>query len=348
MNPNEFATKIRQKYPGAYDHVDDVTLSKKIVDKYPEYSNQVSFENPSMLSRGWDALQKPEQLSRQGLQQIAQFIPEGKITGNKFGDIARGTPRIIADTIAEAAPGFVSRGSIVAGAAAPVIGGLAKAASPIAESVAGGLEDWAGIKPSGSLMGALRDPSLIFSKGTKSAKPFYKAAEKEIPKGSSIFSGMYKPEQIVDKARETLDKGGKLEPSEALTYRKAVDILSKSGRYVKDELFSMRQEADQIAKQSENIAQADPLHKRGMMASSLRSLAPKNVGGRFSPFKVGEALALAHMGPLGKVATVMFSPLALGLGATALGAAGRVASNPSASITAQQLLNFLRNSNTQQ
>lgn len=44
MTPSEFAAKIRAKYPGAYDKVDDVTLSKKIVEKYPTYTNQVQFD----------------------------------------------------------------------------------------------------------------------------------------------------------------------------------------------------------------------------------------------------------------------------------------------------------------
>ena len=46
MTPSEFAQTIRSKYPGAYDSIDDNTLAQKIVDKYPQYKTQVSFDAP--------------------------------------------------------------------------------------------------------------------------------------------------------------------------------------------------------------------------------------------------------------------------------------------------------------
>jgi hypothetical protein len=42
MNPTDFANKIRQKYPGAYDKVPDYELTKRIIDKYPVYKSQVN------------------------------------------------------------------------------------------------------------------------------------------------------------------------------------------------------------------------------------------------------------------------------------------------------------------
>ena len=292
------------------------------------------------IGKGWDALKIPEQMSRQGLGQLAGMVPQGKVTGNLPMDILRGTPKIEAETLAETAPGFVSRGSILAAGAAPVIKGTLKAAAPIGRGIASGLEDWAGIKPTGSLAEAFKDPSLIFSKGKEAAKPLYEAES-----GSGIFKGMYKPEEIVDRAKMVIKKGYKLKPNEGLTYRKAVDSLLKSGRYVKDELFAMRDEANSLVKESENLSQADKLHKRGLMASGLRSILPKNVGGRSSPFKVGEAMALSHFGPLGKVASLLFSPMALGVGSTGLGVAGKLASNPRAAMTIQQLLQRFGNEN---
>lgn len=303
----------------------------------------------------WNALGKAEPLSRAGLQMIASKIPQGKITGNLPMDLARGTPRIAADTLAQVAPGFVSRGSMMATAAAPIVGEGMKALAPIGKSIAGGLEDWSGIRPQGSLTAEFKDPSLIFARGTEAAKPLYEAGKaeavplsksletaKEEAKGLGAFKGMYKPEQIVDKAQEVIGKGGKLGPADALTYRKAIDILAKSGRYVKDELFAMRQEADAMVKESETMSDADRLHLRGKMAQGLRSLFPKNVGGRASPFKVGEALAISQLGPMGKAASLMFSPAILGAGSGALGLANQVATNPQASNTAIQVLRQLR------
>lgn len=41
MNPQEFANKIRTKYPGAYDNVPDDELTQKVIAKYPVYASQV-------------------------------------------------------------------------------------------------------------------------------------------------------------------------------------------------------------------------------------------------------------------------------------------------------------------
>lgn len=46
MTPQEFAAKIRTKYPGAYDNVPDDVLAKKVVEKYPVYGAQVNFSTP--------------------------------------------------------------------------------------------------------------------------------------------------------------------------------------------------------------------------------------------------------------------------------------------------------------
>ena len=48
MTPQEFAQKIRTKYPGAYDGVPDDVLTQKVVEKYPVYASQVNLKtNPS-------------------------------------------------------------------------------------------------------------------------------------------------------------------------------------------------------------------------------------------------------------------------------------------------------------
>jgi hypothetical protein len=36
---NELVARIRQKHPGAYDDMDDATLTKAVLRKYPEYSD---------------------------------------------------------------------------------------------------------------------------------------------------------------------------------------------------------------------------------------------------------------------------------------------------------------------
>ncbi len=43
ITPQEFAQKIKSKYP-QYKDVDDITLTKKMIEKYPEYASQVSLK----------------------------------------------------------------------------------------------------------------------------------------------------------------------------------------------------------------------------------------------------------------------------------------------------------------
>lgn len=45
MNPQQFAQKIKAKYP-QYKNIDDVELSRKIIEKYPAYASQVKFDEP--------------------------------------------------------------------------------------------------------------------------------------------------------------------------------------------------------------------------------------------------------------------------------------------------------------
>lgn len=45
MTPQEFANKIRTKYPGAYDSLSDEELTQRIINKYPEYKSQVNLES---------------------------------------------------------------------------------------------------------------------------------------------------------------------------------------------------------------------------------------------------------------------------------------------------------------
>lgn len=52
MTPNEFAEKIRSKYPGVYDSLDDKTLTEKVISKYPTYASQVTFEPAEPKSFG--------------------------------------------------------------------------------------------------------------------------------------------------------------------------------------------------------------------------------------------------------------------------------------------------------
>lgn len=307
--------------------------------------NSAPSKKPSLASKAWDALSVPEKMSREGLQMISKRVsPQAapEVTGNLPRDIAMNAGRIGAETLAEVAPSFVSRESIVTAgglkavkAAKPLIKGGGKLLAKGAEALSG-LEH----KTPGVLVEAAENPALIFSKGKKAASAFYEAAKAEMGK-ASIFANKYKPEEIIDAAQEYMSKGGQLQPAEALAYRKALSKLIKSGRYINDELIVMANEADEIAKQSHNIAMADPIYAKGAKAEALRSFLPLNKSGGASTFKtiVGGAMNLASLG--------VMSPIVQGGAATAVGLGAKAMSplinNSIATSSVVGLANALRN-----
>ena len=314
-----------------------MTLEELLKQQPPQAPGKI--EKPQGLpSKIWDSLKIPEQKSREGLEMITNAITPS-MTDIEAGKVGKAgmAARAGMEALSEVAPSFVSKGAILtAGAlkgaklAAPVI----KAAG---RGLAGQLESASGISPKGSLNAAYNDATQIFSKGKKSASPLYEAAKSEIPEGSSLFSKMYKPEQILDKAIEYQSSGGKLEAAEALTVRKAIDkLLGKKG-YIQDELLKLRGQFDEIAKSSENIRLADPTYLRGARGEALRNILPQNKLGGASPFKA--MLATMTKGAL----LPIVSPVMQGAGATAAGLVGRygvapLVNNPALGFMAPQAI----------
>lgn len=52
---NEFAKRLRSKYPGAYDSLSDSQLVQKVVDKYPDYKQHIASFAPTQMEQ-----QQPE------------------------------------------------------------------------------------------------------------------------------------------------------------------------------------------------------------------------------------------------------------------------------------------------
>lgn len=312
---------------------------------------QPAADQRSLGRKAWDALAIPEQMSREGLEMLAGMVPKPEPRGKRgtlekvlsplilgttrpqdipdhplaqegvIQDVLEGAPRALADTMAEAAPGFLSRASLLTAGLAKGASKLAPAAKTVMRAIGAQGEEMSGIAPkaAGALEAAYKDSSLMLSKGKKAASPLYEAGKAELDEGANLFQGMYKPEEIVDAAKSYMQKGGKLEPAEALMVRKAYDSLLKSGRYVKDSLFEGRAVADEAAKASGNIAGADAAFQRGLKADALRNVFPQNKYGGASGFKTALATALTQI-PGGKVLTApLFSPATQGAMATAAG-----------------------------
>lgn len=221
-------------------------------------------------------------------------------------------------------------------------GSFAKGLMGQMESSSGGLK--------GSLEAAYKDPGTILSKGTEKAGPIYaRSMERGAKAGANIFDGVTKNTDIIDKAIEYTNGGGKLEPTEALILRKAIDQVSKSKIYSKDILYNLRSEADSVVKSNKFLAVADKLYRKGALGRSLRQIMPQNKLGGASAFKMALIPATSAIGGAvgGKegaktgalLGATALSPAVQGLGVTAAGIVAQLAKNPQLMTAVMDYLN---------
>lgn len=265
------------------------------------------------MQKLWDALAVPEKMSRKGLGMMAGAIPDAPITGNTPLDVALGAPKIMVDTVAEAAPGFVSRGSILT---AGLLKG-AKAAAPAAKAlgrwVGKGAEGISGLeyKTPGVLAAAAEDPTLIFGKGKAAAGQAFEAIKNNANVRPSFLEATSHGELLQD-AKAALT-AGTLSPEEALIARRAVDKAWNT--IPRDSAIYLREQFDKIAKPLSKSADAG--FQRAVKSDALRQIFAQNKTG-------GTSIAKNILGILGGgIPNVAMSPIVQGAAATGLGAAAK-------------------------
>lgn len=79
MSAEDFASKVRAKYPGVYDHLQDQELTAKVLQKYPEYSTKVMAPGVAQSRAG--GLLSPESTN----------VPSLPLTGSAMGGGMRPT-----------------------------------------------------------------------------------------------------------------------------------------------------------------------------------------------------------------------------------------------------------------
>ena len=314
-------------------------------------------EPTNPIKKAWNALKIPEQMSSSGLNQLASMVPKPDPTGNLPMDIIKGTPRIAAETLAKTAPGFVSRGSLVASAAIPALKLAAPAVRALGRGLGSQLEEASGIAPKakGALQAVFNDPNLLTEKGVEEAGQTYNAAKEAAGSTARLTTELTKTlgkipdnNEVVSKAME-LAEAKDLNPSEAQLARKAVDAMWKSKQYPKEVIDSMRTLFDNIAKSDQGISAADSLYARAVKASVLRNFLPQNKYGGTSAFKT-LLLLFGGGNPLKTVADVtLFSPAVQGGASAALGGAARQIANPlmNSRALSAALMNILKSKNYQ-
>ncbi len=247
---------------------------------------QEASKERNLIQKGWDALAVPEKMSREGLGKLAKMVPEGEMTGNMVADIARGTPKVIAETFAEAAPSFVSRGSLLtagalkgAKAMAPAVRTAGKALSKWGEA-ASGLEH----RTPGVLAEAFKDPKLMFGKGKEAAGKMFEGLVDE----AKIRPEFLKPisnEEVVSQAMKFAEEGA-LSPQEAIIARRSLDAIKKT---IHPLGFRRAREAfDSVAKTISK--DADKAFSRAIKSEALRSPFALNKTGGASAFKLGTGM----------------------------------------------------------
>jgi hypothetical protein len=66
LSPQEFATKVKSKYP-EYKDIDDVTLAQRVIEKYPEYADRVSMDEGGLS-------QQPTRMLRMYRELLMQMV----------------------------------------------------------------------------------------------------------------------------------------------------------------------------------------------------------------------------------------------------------------------------------
>lgn len=150
MNYKEFAGKIRAKYPGSYDDLDDMTLAKSIVDKYPVEYSDVKFDDPKkesgykvpeIVKKTAQTLMTPVRGFRGigvGTQKLLKniplrnIVPGGAMTPTDVMNAIKNVPEALQRSAEATKPGFVPLPGEQTGAALGEMAGFGGLTAPLA------------------------------------------------------------------------------------------------------------------------------------------------------------------------------------------------------------------------
>jgi len=292
---------------------------------------QAQFEKPQSLgSAAFEALGEPAIRSREGLTQIAEAIPAGTETGNLALDVATGAPKVIAETLSEVAPEFVSRAAAIGGAAGRAIGPISKAIKPVAGAVgragAAAVEKLTGVKAD-KIIKLFKKPLSLLTAPTK-GKVTKAFSNTEIKRGQKTVEDIIKDANTTTRAKVKLASNqilrGNPQADVILKGRKALDVdiakleskmtLAKGGKgALQDELngkFALREQFNLVLdKIAPKLRAADRVAAQQLQVAPFRDISlPGNIN-IFSPKGIARA--------------VPGLPSALGAGVSGLGAAAK-------------------------
>lgn len=288
----------------------------------------------SALKEGYDLLNKPSEMSREGLNQMAGFLPEVGKTKSAALNFAWGAPRAAAETVAEIAPTFIDAPSILTA-------GASKVAGKVLPYVGKGLAQF------GHLSGATpevletiaKNPGSLFTKGEEAVGDMYKAAKEATPFAKTARN----PKVYINKMEE-LAKQNLLTPSEALEARKEVSRLFESKAITGERQRYLRGVFGDVVKSDSKLKAADEAMTRLKSVEKARSILPLSASGKPSTIRSSAMAAMggaSFLNPAFLAAVPAFSPAVQGITAALLGAGHQLASSPKAAVYAKNLIQAL-------
>lgn len=299
-----------------------------------EISNRLNLPNEQpeqkgLLGKAWDAFAIPEQKSREGLNMIAQSIPDAETSSYPL-NVALNTPKVAAETLAEVAPSFISRGAMIGEGLSKAAPLLSKPVNAIGRWLGKTAESTSGLSYNtpGVLVETVNDPSLLWGKGKQAARELYKDVQNPA-QISPDLKELTNNKSIIQKALE-LYKSNSLTPDEALIGRQAVDQLpEKLPGAIKTNLRNI---FDFVAKNK--FSEADKAYARAVKSEALRSFWGINKTGTPSIVKGALSTSLPFTAPL-------FSPVIQGGIAAGIGGLKPLVQTPGLAAKAGAVINYL-------
>ena len=358
MDYREFASKIRNKYPGAYDDMDDRMLAEKIVQKYPQYSD-VTFDEPKGFLRrtAERVVDSPALPIAGGVIGGLAALPSGPgaVGGAALGGAAGEAYRQIGaralgmdapDTSMEAAKKIGIEGATQGVAEATgsyVLGPIARGAGRLLKKPAGDLfQIITKMRPEDAAT-LFKNPSTLFPGRFKRAQAAWRKAAEDIgipvddvsPEMLEILKGDGR--KIVFETFEKLQKGEAVTAKEAQIAKQALDsvVMPVAKTIRKNPQIATLQKIkrafiDRLSQESPEMAAANREYAIGATGKKFRSLFPRNTTGDPAYFRssvfpslltgAGALRGDPMEGALqGAAVGAISSPLAIGTGIAALG-----------------------------
>lgn len=302
-----------------------------------EYNDSLNQKPQGMVSKGWDALKKPEELSRKGLGMITEAItPSMKKIESGKASIPGIAARAGMESLTEVAPSFVDRTSLLTAGGLGMVKAAKEPIKAAGKFVGNMAEEISGLtyKTPGVLKETFNDPSLIFAKGLDSARKLYREAKGLTPQIRDELKQIFDKSDTVQKALQ-FARDGSLSADEALEARHILKSIKKA---ISPIAFDAAEDTlNAVAKQK--FGGADTAFSRGIKAENMRRWLPINKSGTPS---LAKGVAMSVMPKLAYVAP----PIVQGLGAAGLGLSRKLVSpminNPVKSAIALKLSDLLR------